>query len=447
MTGGNQTARKQAAREFVSRWQNEEGNEERQSRSFWIELFQDVLGVSNPTHILDFERKVRGRRIDVFYENMGVLIEQKSRGVSLDGKSQRSRQAGEETPYQQAKWYADHLPYSVRPRWIVTSNFDEIRVYDLDTEDPESSFVTVRLEELPNQLPVLSFLTDQSASRLVREQELSVEAGRIVGRLYKSISAQYHNIETDKNEQRSLNILIVRLVFLLYAEDAGLLQEHQAFLNYMRGIAPEDMRERLIQLFRVLNTPEDERDPYLNPKLAAFPYINGSLFAEENIVIPQFTLQIKFDLLKEASQEFDWKDISPTIFGAAFESTLNPDTRRTGGMHYTSIENIHKVIDPLFLDDLRAELAAIEGEKVEKKRKLLLRRFQDKLASIKILDPACGSGNFLTESYLSLRKLENRVLAGLFGDGGQMAFGFDVVVGGGAPSIAPYVLASTSSTV
>ena len=155
-----------------------------------------------------------------------------------------------------------------------------------------------------------------------------MRAGEIVGRLYKSLAAQYRNIDTDPVEQRSLNVLIVRFVFLLYAEDAGLLQEHQAFLNYMRNVEPEGMRLALMQLFEVLDTPEDQRDPYLSERLAAFPYINGSLFAKADIVIPQFTAQIKYDLLKEASQDFDWSGISPTIFGAAFESTLNPETRR-----------------------------------------------------------------------------------------------------------------------
>ena len=214
---------RQAAKRFVERWQAEEGNEDRQSRSFWIELAQDLMGITNPTHVLDFERKVRGRKIDVFYEDMGVLIEQKSRGVDLDKKSERSKKAGEETPYQQAKWYADNLPYSVRPRWIVVSNFDEFRIHDLDADDPEHDYTTVTLDELPDQLHLFGFLTDKSASRLVKEQELSVQAGEIVGRLYKSLAAQYKSIDTDPVEQRSLNVLIVRFVFLLYAEDAGLL--------------------------------------------------------------------------------------------------------------------------------------------------------------------------------------------------------------------------------
>ena len=414
---------KQRAKAFIDRWKNAEGNEDREARSFLIEFLSDVLDIDNPTHVLDFERRVKGRMIDAFYEDMGILIEAKSKKPGILDEARDNGKYGLETPYQQAKWYANELPTSITPRWIVLTDFNEFRIHDLNLEYPENDYITVKLEDLADQAYLFDFFFDKSQSRLVKEKEISVKAGEIVGRLYKSLSAQYRNIDTDKDEQRSLNVLIVRFVFLLYAEDAGILQEHQAFLNYMRNVEPEDMRDALKRLFEVLDTPEDQRDPYLNEKLAAFPYINGSLFAKEDIIIPQFTQQIKYDLLKEASQEFDWSGISPTIFGAAFESTLNPETRREGGMHYTSIENIHKVIDPLFLDDLKAELADIEGEKVEKKRTMLLRQFQDKLASLKILDPACGSGNFLTESYLSLRRLENRVLESLMGQ--QMGFGFE----------------------
>ena len=412
---------KRAAKQFVARWKSLPCVEEEHSRSFWIELLQDVLGVQNATHSLEFERKVKGRKIDVFYEDMGILIEQKGRGISLDKASERSKKAGEETPYQQACWYAANLPYSLRPRWIITCNFDELRVYDQEAGD--DSFVSFTLDELPNQVHLLSFFTDKRNSRLVKEKELSVKAGELVGKLYAQLSRQYRNIDTDAHEQRSLNVLIVRLVFLLYAEDSGLLHEKDALLNYLRRFSADQMRQAVIDLFAVLDTPYDKRDPYLPDYLLAFSYVNGGLFSNDDIVIPQFTDQIRLDLLLEASQSFDWSGISPTIFGAAFESTLNPETRRSGGMHYTSIENIHKVIDPLFLDDLKAELAAIEGEKVERNRKVKLRAFQRKLAGINIFDPACGSGNFLTESYLSLRKLENRVLENLQGD--QMGMGFD----------------------
>lgn len=412
---------KRAAREFVKRWKAMPCVEEEHSRSFWIELLQDVLGVPNATRVLEFERKVKGRKIDVFYEDMGVLVEMKGRGISLDEATVRSKKAGAETPFQQAKWYADNLPHSIRPRWIITCNFDEFRIYDL--EHPEDVFTPLSLVELPERLHLLSFLTNHKNSRLVREQELSVKAGEIVGKLYRAFADQYKNLETDTHEQRSLNVLIVRIVFLLYAEDAGLLQRHQAFGDYLKSFEAKHMRQALIDLFRTLDTPTAERDPYLDADLAAFPYVNGGLFADEDIIIPQFTEGMRVDLVLNASVKFNWKDISPTIFGAVFESTLNPETRRAGGMHYTSIENIHKVIDPLFLDELRTELVAVEGESIERNRKLKLRRFQKKLASIRVLDPACGSGNFLTESYLSLRKLENRVIEDLQGD--QMGLGLD----------------------
>ncbi len=419
----NAAEQRQAAKEFVKRWQAMPCVEEEHSRSFWIELAGDVLGIPDPTRVLEFERKVKGRKIDVFYEDMGVLIEQKGRGISLDKASERSKKAGEETPFQQAKWYADNLPGSVRPRWIVTCNFDEFRIYDLHREDFEA-YVSLALDELPDQLHLLAFFTDKTGSRLVREKELSVKAGQIVGDLYRAFEGQYKNLADDAHEQRSLNVLIVRIVFLLYAEDAGLLQRRQAFGDYLRRFPAPQMRQALLDLFAVLDTPDGSggtqnlRDPYLEEELAAFPYVNGGLFSEAGIVVPQFTEQMRTDLVLNASIAFDWRDISPTIFGAVFESTLNSATRREGGMHYTSIENIHKVVDPLFLDGLRAELAAIEGEKVVKSRRRKLHAFQDKLASLRILDPACGSGNFLTESYLSLRRLENRVLESLRDMGG-----------------------------
>ncbi len=412
---------KRAVKAFVERWKAMPCVEEEHSRSFWIEFLEQVLGIPGATRVLEFERKVKGRKIDVFYEDMGILIEQKGRGISLDEATVRSKKAGPETPFQQAKWYADNLPYSVRPRWIVTCNFDEFRIYDLDREDSET-YIPVALDELPSQAHLFGFFADKSNSRLVKEQELSVKAGRIVSDLYHAFEGQYKNLETDEREQRSLNVLIVRIVFLLYAEDADLFKR-QMFGSYLEQVPAPKMRQALISLFKVLDTPYGERDEYLEESLAAFPYVNGGLFAGEDIVIPQFTEKMKTDLVLNASISFDWKDISPTIFGAVFESTLNPETRRSGGMHYTSIENIHKVIDPLFLDGLKEELAQIEGERVERNRKLKLRMFQKKLAGLKIFDPACGSGNFLTESYLSLRRLENRVLENLQGD--QTALGFD----------------------
>ena len=423
----NQSEQKKAARDFVARWKAAEGSEDREARSYWIELCQNVLGIANPTTVLDFERKVKGRKIDVFFEDVGILIENKSRGVSLDEAEQRGWYDKAKgiprmvTPFEQAKWYADNItPRSIAPKWVITCNFDEIRIYDLDRDDAEAQFESIQLEEIPNLLHRFSFFTRKENSRLEREKQLSIKAGEVVGRLYDAFSKAYLDIENDEREQRSLNILITRIVFLLYAEDANLLQERNAFYDYLKGFQVHHMRQALIDLFAVLKTPEAERDPYLDPNVAAFPYVNGGLF-EADIVIPQFDVYAREILLNEASAEFDWSDISPTIFGAVFESTLNPETRRAGGMHYTSVENIHKVTGPLFYDTLKDELTAIEGLKSRKERDFKLNAFRKKIASLKIMDPACGSGNFLTETYISLRKLENRVLENLYGD--QMVFG------------------------
>ncbi len=420
---------RRAAKEFVKRWQAMPCVEEEHSRSFWIELAHDVLGVPDPTRVLEFERKVKGRKIDVFYEDMGVLVEQKGRGISLDKASERSKKAGEETPFQQAKWYADNLPGSVRPRWVVTCNFDEFRIYDLHRSDFED-YVSFTLEELPDQYHLLAFFTDEAVMRVEREEDVSVKAGERVGRLYNALAARYHHIDDDPHEQRSLNILMVRLIFLLYAEDSGIFNK-DALLHYLQPLKVEQMRAALVELFDVLDTPDGRnstqnlRSDYLDTELAAFPYVNGGLFGGEDIVVPQFDNDIRLTLLSYASSGFDWSKISPTIFGAVFESTLNPETRREGGMHYTSPANIHKLIDPLFLDALEKELAGIEGIASDKKRARELHAFQDKLASVRILDPACGSGNFLTESYLSLRRLENRVLDDLRGEQVMLALGGD----------------------
>ena len=202
----------------------------------------------------------------------------------------------------------------------------------------------------------------------------------------------------------------------MYAEDAGIFGHHGMFHDYLSAFDTRGVRRALVELFKVLDTRPQDRDPYLkddNPDLAAFPYVNGGLFSDEDIEIPPFTDEIRDLLLVKASENFDWSEISPTIFGAVFESTLNPETRRSGGMHYTSIENIHKVIDPLFLDELKGELDEICAISVERTKNTKLRAFQRKLASLTFLDPACGSGNFLTETYLSLRRLENKILVEL----------------------------------
>lgn len=409
------------AKAFVERWKGiiaavPEGksNEQQDTQKFWIDLLESVLGVpSNEiAGFVDFERKVRGRRIDVFVSDHHFLCEQKSVGVDLDEPELRNKTFV--TPFQQAMWYAQNLPYSERPRWVMTCNFETFRLYDLDDERPEEGFQEFSLEELPDHAYLLSFLTSQETSRLHKEQQLSVEAGTYVSKLYDALAKQYHHIDEDAEEQRSLNVLITRVIFMLYAEDAGLLQSHRAFGKYCQGDSRK-LRGKLVDLFEVVDTPCDQRDEYLDEDLAAFPYINGGLFSDSSIVIPQMTEEIAA-VIAEASEGFDWREISGVIFGAVFEGTLNPETRHAGGMHYTSVENIDRCLRPLFLDDLWAELHAAEGERSEGKRKQLLGRLHDKIANITVGDPACGSGNFLTEAYRQLRTIENRIIEDELGD-------------------------------
>ena len=401
----------ESAKAFVQRWAGR-GYEKGESQLFWIELLQDVFGVGTPGNIISFENQVKLSStsfIDAYIEPTHVLIEQKS--IDKDLRKAIPQSDGSLlTPFQQAKRYAAELPYSKRPRWMVICNFREFHVYDM--ENPQGEPEVILLENLEKEYYRLQFLVEQGNEHLKKEMEVSLQAGEIIGEIYDEFLKQYINPD-DPHTLKSLNILCVRLVFCLYAEDAGLFGEKRCmFHDYLAQFKPGegDMRRGLIDLFEILNTPIEKRSPYTPSALRSFPYCNGGLFSDRDIEIPFFNEKISHLILKNASDDFDWSQISPTIFGAVFESTLNPETRRSGGMHYTSIENIHKVIDPLFLDDLKAELASIIDEPIEKKRIQKAREYQDKLASLKFLDPACGSGNFLTETYLSLRRLENEVM-------------------------------------
>lgn len=397
---------RQAAIEFAKRWHGR-GYEKGESQRYWLDLLGNVYGVPNPTEWVEFEDKVQldsTSFIDVMIPATHVMIEQKSLGKDLR-KPIRQSDGTMLTPFQQAQRYSAALPYSQRPRWIVTCNFAEIDVYDM--ENPNSEPQHIALINLGDDYYRLQFLVDTGSVHINKEMEVSMQAGEIVGRIYDALIKEYDL--TDPRSMRYLNILCVRLVFCLYAEDAGIFGRHDMFHDYLDQYEAADMRDALLRVFDTLNTPVERRSKYLRPDLAAFPYTNGGLFAEQ-IDVPPFTEEMRQVLLQHASLDFDWSQISPTIFGGVFESTLNAVTRRSGGMHYTSIENIHKVIDPLFLDGLKRKLADITDEPVFKRRLKALHEFQDQLASLVFLDPACGSGNFLTETYLSLRRLENQVI-------------------------------------
>ena len=418
----NDTQQKEAAKQFASYWKGK-GYEKGESQAFWLSLLRDVYGVEHPEQFITFEEQVHLDHtsfIDGTIPSTKVLIEQKGLGKDLK-KPIKQSDGTLLTPFQQAKRYITELPLSQHPRWVVTCNFEKIFVYDM--ERPGGEPEEILMENLPTEYYRLSFLVNNENVHLKREMEVSIAAGEMVGLLYDAFHKQYADPDSE-HALKSLNILCVRLVFCLYAEDAGIFGHHGMFHDYLAEYDTRHMRKALIELFQVLDTAPEDRDPYLkddNPDLAAFPYVNGGLFANEDIEIPPFTDEIRSLLLNKASSDFNWSEISPTIFGAVFESTLNPETRRSGGMHYTSIENIHKVIDPLFLDDLKKEFEEICEIAVEKTRERKLKEFQKKLASLTFLDPACGSGNFLTETYLSLRHLENEVLRIL--SHGQISFG------------------------
>ncbi|MBR5381556.1 MAG: class I SAM-dependent DNA methyltransferase, partial [Oscillospiraceae bacterium] len=392
--------RRAAAKQFAADWKGR-GDEKQETQLFWVSLLSRVFGVAEPDKFIEFELPVKLDHtsfIDGYIGATRVLIEQKGAGIDLR-KGAKQSDGAMLTPFQQARRYAGNLPHDKNPRWIVVSNFQEFDIHDMNR--PNDPPEIIALAELENDYPRLQFLVDTGDENIKKEMEVSLKAGELVGVIYDALQKQYKNPESPE-ALKSLNALCVRLVFCLYAEDAGIFGRRAMFHDYLQKHRAED-RRALINLFRVLDQTPEERDPYLDDDLAAFPYVNGGLFADESIEIPRLGDEVIGLLLNRASADFDWSTISPTIFGAVFESTLNPETRRSGGMHYTSIENIHKVIDPLFLDALRGELTEILAVAVDKTRKARLEAFQRKLASLRFLDPACGSGNFLTETYLSLR--------------------------------------------
>lgn len=412
------TEHRLAAKQFAADWQGR-GDEKQETQTFWLALLQKVYGVTEPDKFISFEKTVNvdnvktgksnTKFIDGYIGATRVLIEQKGAKIDLN-KGELQSDGSLLSPYQQARRYGGYLPVNQQPRWIVVCNFKEFRIHDMN--HPNDTPEILLLSDLEKEYARLNFLVNTGDENIRKEMEISLQAGELVGVLYDALLKQYAEPESEQT-LKSLNALCVRLVFCLYAEDSGIFGKRNMFHDYLQAHRAED-RRALINLFRVLDQKEDERDRYLDDDLAAFPYVNGGLFANEDIEIPRLGDEIIDLLLSRASEDFDWSAISPTIFGAVFESTLNPQTRRSGGMHYTSIENIHKVIDPLFLDTLKAELNNIESISVKRNRDAKLRIFQTRLASLTFLDPACGSGNFLTETYLSLRRLENEVLSLLY---------------------------------
>lgn len=408
--------RKAAAKKFAEKWLAAPGEEKKETALFWIELLRKVYDVPDVEDVLRFEKGVslsHPSYIDIQLPNTHVVIEQKSANVALD-KEQRQSDGSMLTPYGQAKRYADNLKYKDRAKWIVTCNFREFQIHDMDSDVPSVPVCVLKLQDLPEQVHVLDFLIDAQITRVAQEKKVSIKAGEIIGRVYQALLEKSH-AQDNPRLLHDLNKFCVRLVFCLYAEDAGLFR-HGQFCEYLsKAGTPDDMEHRMQDLFRALNREPNDRNPH-KKDLKEFPYVNGGLFDDDELFIPELDDELCRLILHEASEGFDWKGISPTIFGSLFESTLNPELRQQGGMFYTSIENIHKVIDPLFLDGLQAEFEEIRRSAesaIAKTRKL--HALQDKIAGLTFLDPACGSGNFLTETFICLRRLENQILAELQG--------------------------------
>lgn len=410
-----QTEQSKAAKKFSEDWKDK-GYEKGESQKFWLDLLCNVFGIQDFANFVYFENQIKEKFtdktitnfIDIYIPSTKVMIEQKSIDKDLRAPIKQS-DGSLLSPFQQARKYIAGLPLSQHPRWVVTCNFKSFLVYDM--ENPNGEPEEILLENLEKEYYRLSFLTDTGSVHLKKELEISKKAGDIIGEIYDAILLQYKDAENPSPATlKSLNMLCVRIVFCLYAEDAGIFGHKSIFGDYLKQFEAKDLRRALLDLFQILDQKPEERDEYLEESLAKFPYVNGGLFTEEDKTIPPLTEEIKELLVRHASSEFDWSEISPTIFGAIFESTLNPQTRRSGGMHYTSIENIHKVIDPLFLDDLRKEFNELKQIKQTTNRIAKVKEFHKRLGKLKFLDPACGSGNFLTETYLSLRKLGNECI-------------------------------------
>lgn len=418
------------AEAFAKRWAGR-GDETQEGRSYWIDLFQNVLGVEDAVERLKFEVPVHtdsgsshAGYIDVLIPSASALVEMKGRDIDLDKKE--VRQGREVTPAEQGRGYAVGLPLNQQPRYVIACNFREIRVYDRNVNPlcTGGDYLSLELEDLPKNLPALKFLSGGGSAPRSVQRAVSIEAGRIMGQIHNEIAALYHDPDSEESHH-ALSVLCTRLMFLMFCEDAGLI-EPGLFRDYVASVDGAHLRGALIELFGWLDTDDEARKAeYPTELLARFPYMNGGLFRERT-QIPQLNEQVHYEILVSGCQEFDWSGVDPTVFGSIFEGALSHDTRRSGGMHYTSPENIHKVIDPLFLDGMKEELADILSKQNPSSRTRALRAFHDKLGSLTFLDPACGSGNFLTETYMCLRRLENTVLAELQ-KGGQAEISFEEV--------------------
>lgn len=417
--------KKADAEAFASRWANK-GNENQDTQRFWIDFYQNVLGVEDAVSRLEFEKPVstdastHDGYIDVFIPSAKTLVEQKSLGIDL--AKEETRQGRKVTPAKQGNAYAQGMPLSQQPRYIIACNFAEFWVFDRERDSLcREPLFKLPLAELSKNLAAIQFLKGGAEAPATISRAVSVEAGKIMSKLHDQVAEAFDDPDTPENHH-ALSVLMTRLMFLMFCEDSGLVAPN-AFRDYVAHFSAGDLRRGLKDLFVWLDTKDEERDKYAEPWLKKLPYMNGGLFREKT-EIPPLSENFRHTLIVEGCQEFDWSGVSPTVFGSIFEGALSHDHRRANGQHFTSPENIHKVIDPLFLDGLKAEFEDARAKPIAGgARTRALKDLHEKIGSISILDPAAGSGNFLTESYLCLRQLENRMLFELQGD--QASFSFE----------------------
>ena len=375
------------AASFVQEWWNTV-RERSETQSFYNDFF-DIFGVKRRT-VARYEQHVkkldnRSGFIDLFWPGV-LIVEQKSIGRDLT------------KAYDQAGEYFDALKESERPRYILVSDFQSFELHDLD----ERKTLAFPLKDLPEHVEAFGFILGVQRRTFRDQDPVNIHASELVGRLHDALfESGYRGHDLER--------FLVRIVFCLFADDTGIFEPRDIFLDFIEtrtGEAGSDTGARLIELFQVLDTPEDQRVKTRDEDLARFPYVNGELF-NGSLRIPAFDSAMRRILLDACN--FDWSNISPAIFGALFQSIMDPEERRAIGAHYTTEKNILKVIEPLFMDDLRAEFAQLKSRK-DSRRLAELQRFQKKLGEMRFFDPACGCGNFLIIAYRELRLLEMEVL-------------------------------------
>lgn len=395
---------KSRALNFSRTWADA-ANEDSEAKPFWIAFFE-IFGITDK-RVATFEFNVKKHGgghgfVDLFWPGM-LLVEQKSRGKSLDAA------------FKQALDYFPGIAERDLPQIIIVCDFAQFRVHKLATGET----FEFALKDLHKHIRLFGFIAGYKAQEIKAQDPVNIKAAERMGRLHDALKASGY-------EGHPLEVLLVRVLFCLFADDTGIFQPAQAFRSFIEertAADGSDLGSRLAQLFQVLNTPPEKRSKALDEQLAMFPYINGKLF-EESLPMADFTAPMREALLDACG--LDWSAISPAIFGGLFQSIMDEKARRNLGAHYTSEENILKLIQPLFLDELRAEFEKVKGNRNK------LFEFHKKLRLLKFFDPACGCGNFLVISYRELRELELDVLRAshlLSGMAGQQSMDVHTLIG------------------